>query len=108
MAFTYEINIDAPDAVVITSHPGHLVRVVAGSATEVSGRQEADHTDRSQLYVAQPPDPTGAVTRMQLQGHATTSARDALLWASELAFASGGRLPLEVHHDVIVAALEGR
>lgn len=102
-ACVFDITVDA-EFVHIAWHPGRLFEL-GNDEPVVDQRRDARG---SSLLVAQTEvDEDGNFTRMPLDGYVTTSARDALLWASELAQGSKGefRRAIEVDHCVVVAAL---
>ena len=97
----FSITVD-DQFVAVTWHPGRIVKI--GSHEPLSGRQDATVQP---LCAQTEPDGDGDFTRMQLDGHVTDTAADALRWASELASGRKGemRRAIEVHHAVVVAAL---
>jgi hypothetical protein len=107
-ACVFDITVEG-EFVSIAWHPGRLFEL--GNDEPIIGRRDARG---SSLLCAQTDvDEDGDFTRSQLDGYVTTSARDALLWASELAQGDGAaqtagfRLAIEVDHAVVAAALGG-
>lgn len=97
----FDITVDA-EFVHISWHPGRLFEL--GNDEPLTGRQSS----AGRHLVAQTDiDEDGEFTRIQIDGCATDNARDALIWASELAQGSKGefRRAIEASHAVIVAAL---
>ncbi len=98
----FSISVD-PEAVDVTWTPGRIYDVTA--RCYLTGRQE--ERAAGTLMAVHAPDAEGVISRVQLDGRVTDNARDAVLWASELAIGSRGefRRALEIPHAVILAAL---
>lgn len=101
-ACVFSIFVDS-ETVEVTWTAGRIYDVIA--RCYLSGRQ--DERASGGLMAVETPDSEGVISRVQVDGRVTDSARDAVLWASELALGSKGefRRPLEIPHAVILAAL---
>ena len=93
----YEITIDGPEFVSIQTYPG-MMMTPAGE--RVTGRHDTTKTRlRAVVQFAD-----GSQNRNPLEGFVTDSARDAVLWASELASSGNFRRALEIPHAVLTTA----